>query len=211
MAKGALQDVTDSAAAPYLIRRPTTVGPGAPTVVFLASGSGGRESAKRVWDVIFAGRSETNGFQIVLPYSIDASFIDEAPRTLAIVNEVLACYGGDPREVHLAGTSNGGLAAFALMTAHPELFAMLLGLPGAFPVQDPGTIDPAVLSHTLAGRAVFNGVGSVDGAWKSEVIATHDALARAGIESIFVEFPGAGHVLNEGLDPGPLFAFWESH
>ena len=88
------------------------------------------------------------------------NFIDEAPRTLAIVNEVLACYGGDPTEVHLAGTSNGGLAAFALMTVHPEYFATLLGVPGAFPVQDPATIDRAVLGRTLAGRAVFNGVGA---------------------------------------------------
>jgi len=73
---------------------------------------------------------------------------------------VLACYGGDPTEVHLAGTSNGGLAAFALMTVHPEYFATLLGVPGAFPVQDPATIDRAVLGRTLAGRAVFNGVGA---------------------------------------------------
>ncbi len=196
---------------PSVIRRPTTDDPGAPTVVFLAGGSGGRSSAQRVWEVVFAGRSEANRFQVVLPYSVDVNFIDEAPRTLAIVNEVLACYGGDPREVHLAGTSNGGLAAFALMATHPEYFASLLGVPGAFPVQDPATIDPALLGRTLAGRAVFNGVGGLDGAWRPEVIATHNALAGAGIESVFAEFPGEGHVLSPTFDPSAFFDFWESH
>ena len=208
---GGLQELTSLAAGPYFIHRPTTGAPGAPTVVFLAGGSGGRASAQRVWDVVFAGRPETNGFQVVLPYSIDANFIDEASRTIAIVNEVLGCYGGDPREVHLAGTSNGGLAAFALMTAHPEHFATLLGVPGVFPVQDPATIEPAILGRALAGRGVFNGVGALDSAWKAEVIATHNALASAGVESVFVEFPGAGHVLDQGLDASTFFAFWESH
>lgn len=205
-----LQAITNSEAGPYLIRGPTTGDPDAPTVIFLAGGSGGRAGAERVWEIVFSGRSDADAFQVVLPYSADANFIDEAPRTIAIVNEVLGCYGGDPRQVHLAGTSNGGLAAFALMTGQPEYFATLLGIPGAFPVQDPAAIDPAVLGRTLAGRAVFNGVGALDAAWKAEVIATHNALASAGVESIFVEFPRAGHILNEALDPGALFTFWES-
>ena len=59
--------------------------------------------------------------------------------------------------------------------------------------------------------AVFNGVGARDSDWKPEVIATHHALAEAGIESVFVEFPGEGHVLSATFDPGVLFGFWESH
>lgn len=209
--QGGLRDVTNSGAAPYLIHRPMTGTSSAPTVVFLAGGSGGRSSAQRAWEILFAARPDTSRFEVVLPYAIDANFIDEAPRTLAIVNEVLACYGGNPTEVHLAGTSNGGLAAFGLMTAHPEYFATLLGAPGAFPVQDPATIDAAVLGRTLAGRAVFNGVGALDSAWRAEVIGTHNALASAGVESVFVEFPGAGHVLNETLDPSGFFEFWAAH
>ncbi len=210
---GELQEVTDTAAAPYFIHRPTLDdrGRGAPTVAFLAGGSGGRSSAQRMWEILFAGRAETSRLQVALPYAIDVNFVDEASRTLTILNEVLSCYGGDPMHVHLAGTSNGGLAAFALMAAQPEYFATLLGAPGAFPVQDPATIDPAILGRTLAGRAVLNGVGALDSAWKPEVIATHNALARAGIESVYVEFAGAGHVLNATLDPGAFFDFWESH
>ena len=206
-----LQDVTDSAAGPYLLHRPAPGDPGRRTVVFLGGGSGGRTSAQRVWEIVFAGRPQSRGLRVALPYSTDVNFIDEASRTLAIIDEVLACDGGDPAQVHLAGTSNGGLAAFALMAAHAEYFATLLGVPGAFPVQDPATMDPAALRRTLGGRAVFNGVGGRDGAWKPEVIATHNALAAAGIESTYVEFPGEGHVLSATFNPGPLYDFWERH
>ena len=206
-----LEEITDSEAAPYFIHRPLSGDQGAATVIFLAGGSGGRSSAERVWDIVFAGRPEARDLQVVLPYSPDGALIDEAGRTLSIVNEVLACIGGDPARVHLAGTSNGGLAAFALMTAHPESFASLLGAPGAFPVQDPASIDPATLGRVLAGRSVFNGVGSLDAAWRPEVIGTHNALVRAGIESVFVEFPLEGHVLNVTLRPEPMFEFWSSH
>lgn len=209
--EGELQDVTDTEASPYFVHHPAPDNPNAATVIFLAGGSGRRASAQRVWDNIFADAPPSEAFRVAIPYSLDADFIDEATRTLAIVNEVLWCYGGDPAKVHLAGASNGGLAAFALMMKRPELFATLLGAPGAFPVQDPSTVEAAVWAHALAGRAVFNGVGANDDNWKAEVIATHNALAAAGVESAFVEFPDQGHVLTAAFDASVFFDFWSSH
>ncbi len=148
---------------------------------------------------------------MVIPYSFDADFIDEANRTFEILNEVLWCFGGDPAKVHLAGTSNGGLAPFALMVSRPEHFATLLGAPGAFPVQDPADVDPTVWAEALASRAVFNGVAAHDEEWKPEVVATHNALAAAGVESVFVEFAGQGHVLTAALDESVFFDFWAKH
>ena len=208
---GVLQDVTETEASPYLVHHPAPDIAGAPTIVFLGGGSGRKGSAERLWENIFADAPGTNAFRVVIPYSVDADFIDESSRTFAIVNEVLWCYGGDPAAVHLAGTSNGGLAAFALMLKRPELFATLLGAPGAFPVQDPSAIDPAAWSNVLAGRAVFNGVGANDVNWRPEVIATHNALAAAGVESVFVEFPGQGHILTGATDETVFFDFWNSH
>jgi predicted esterase len=150
-------------------------------------------------------------FRVVIPYSPDADFIDEANRTFGILNEVLWCYGGDPAKVHLAGASNGGLAAFALMIAKPEHFATLLGAPGAFPVQDPAVVDPSVWAEALAGRAVFNGVGANDDNWKLEVIGTHNALAAAGVESVFVEFAGQGHIVSSAFDESVFLDFWATH
>ena len=208
---GELQDVFETSAAPYFVHHPAGDDPAVPTVIFLPGGSGRRGSAQGIWDKIFADSPEAQTFRIVIPYSFDADFIDEASRTTAIVNEVLWCYGGNPEDVHLAGTSNGGLAAFAVMTSHPELFSTLLGAPGAFPVQDPSEVESAVWAETLAGRAIFNGVGVHDEDWKPEVIATHNAMVQAGIESIFVEFPGQGHALISTIDESMFFEFWSSH
>lgn len=204
-----LVNVTTTDAAPYFVRGPRAAFD-APVVIFLGGGSGSERSALRAWEVIFEGRSAADDLLVILPYAGGGGeFIGEVNRVLTILNEVLSCYGGDPTSVHLAGTSNGGLAAFALMSAHPEYFATLAGIPGAFPVQDPSTVDPAVWASRLAGRAVLNGVGEFDGDWMPEVIATHNALASAGVESTYVEFAGQSHVLDDTFDPTLLLDFWD--
>lgn len=210
-AEAGLQDVIHTTSAPYFVHHPATDNPDAATIVFLPGGSGRRGSAERIWEIVFAESADSDAYRVVIPYSFDADFIDEAARTTAIVNEVLWCYGGDPARVHLAGTSNGGLAAFGLMTGQPELFATLLGAPGAFPVQDPTEIESDVWAETLAGRAVFNGVGAHDEDWKPEVIATHNVLASAGVESVFVELPDQGHALTSTSDVRLFFEFWNGH
>lgn len=205
--KDGLQDITDTPGSPYIVRHPASDNPSVPTIVFLAGGAGSRKSAQRVWNNYLSGGAAVESFRVVLPYSLDVDFIDDAQRTFKIVDEVLACYGGDASKVHLAGVSNGGLAAFALMLRRPERFATLLGAPGAFPVNT----DPADWAKALASRPVFNGVGANDDGWKSDVKATHKALVAAGIESVYVEFAGQKHIINEAFDKNVFFDFWTKH
>jgi predicted esterase len=210
IAEGSLEEITDTGTAPYFVRVPPDADD-AEVVIFLPGGSGGRSGSLGLWRRLFEDRREAADLIVVLPYSLSGDIATEGNRVPGILNEVLWCYGGDPEHVHLAGTSNGGLAAFAIMSARPEHFATLLGAPGAFPVQDPATVEPAVWTRVLGGRAVFNGVGELDGQWRPEVTATHNALAAAGIESVYVEFAGEGHGLRDSFDPAPFFAFWEAH
>ncbi len=206
----ALQDVGDTDAAPYFIQVPAHP-EGAPVVMFLPGGSGTMTSAQSVWNRFFADRPQAERFVVVVPYVRDGDLITDTGRLLVVLSEVLSCTGANPQEVHLAGTSNGGLAAFSVMSAHPEYFATLLGAPGAFPVPDPSKVRRDVWASRLAGRAVFNGVGEQDSAWHDEVMSTHNALAAAGVESVFVEFPGQGHVTNATFDTAPFFDFWSRH
>jgi len=206
-----LQDVTETPAAPYFVHHPTFDGPAAGTVVFIAGGSTTRGGAQRTWQNVLAAPEHSGDFRVVLPYSVDSDFHDDPSRAFAILDEVLRCYGGDPARVHIAGSSNGGLAAFALMLAQPNRFATLLGAPGAFDVDDPSTVDPQVWVDALSGRAVFNGVGELDVFWQPEVEAINKALTAAGIESQYVEFPGRGHSLRNGFDASIFFDFWLSH
>ena len=200
-----------SAVGPYLMNHPSTTDQDVATIVFLPGGRGSYGTAQRVWQTYFSGGAGFEEFRVVIPYAIDAEFIDQALRTFAILDEVLWCYGGDPMQVHLAGSSNGGLAAFGLMAREPQRFSTLAGVPGAFPVQDPASVDPEVWAGLLAGRAVFNGVGEYDEEWRQEVMATHNALTEAGIESVFAEIAGQGHIAGPEFDSSILLEFWEAY
>ena len=198
-----LQDVSTTPSSPYFVQHPTTDGPSTPTVIFMPGGSGSRTISQRVWANYLSQGEGADRFRLVVPYSEGIDLIDDAGRVFGILDEVLACYGGDISRVHIAGTSNGGLAAFALMLASPDLFASLLGAPGAFPTQ-----APARLAGALAGKRVFNGVGANDNGWRPGVKATHDALVAAGVESVFVEFAGQGHQVSPEFDESVFFDFW---
>lgn len=203
---GALQDIGDTPASPYLVHHPASGLAAVPTVIFIPGGAGLQRNARRSWESYLSDVKRVESFRIIIPYSANLDFLDEFPRTFAILDEVLACYGGDPEQVHLAGVSNGGFAAFALMLLRPDRFATLLGAPGEFP-----DIDPTAWGKALAGKAVFNGVGENDENWKSEVRETHDALVGSGIDSVYVEFPGQGHSAREGFNKKVLFDFWMKH
>ncbi len=207
--KGQPQEVLGTPGGPYFVRHPAEDNPNAPTIVFLGGGSGSRRSAQRVWTNYLAGGRGVDDFRAVLPYSDGVEYYDasESQRTFKIVDEVLACYGGDAGQVHLAGFSNGGHVAFDLMLQRPGLFATLLGAPGEFP-QD---TTPEQWAKALCGRAVFNGVGAVDEDWKPGVQATHEGLVRMGVDSVYVEFGGQGHSLNEAFDETVFFDFWRVH
>ncbi len=175
-------------------------------MVFLPGGTGSRTSAQRTWDKYVSGGARVNAYRVVIPYADADDFIDEANRTFDILEEVLTCYGGDTARVHLAGFSNGGLAAYALMLRQAQCFATLLGAPGLFPTQ-----DHAAWARALAGHAVFNGVGENDSGWKAKVKATHEALLAEGIESFYVEFAGEGHGVSAAFDENVFFDFWDAH
>jgi len=204
---GALQDVTGTPAGPYFVHHPAAPTRGVPLVVFLPGGSGLRRNAQRLWDTFLADATDVDAFRIVVPYWPEREMAEDYRRTLAVVDEVLACFGGDGRQVHLAGFSNGGHAAFDLMVERPQRFATLLGAPGEF---RPGT-TPAQLA-ALQGKAVFNGVGERDDEfWHKGVRDAHEALSSVGVDSVYVEFKGQGHGAGEGFPRDLLFEFWTKH
>lgn len=203
-----LVEVTTTPASPYLVRHPTAEGSeSGPVVVFLGGGPGDAMSASVAWSSFLERADAVEHFWAIMPYTSDGSMVDEGDRIVAIVEEVLACYGGDPSRVHLAGTSNGGRAAFAIMLESPDVFATLLGAPGYFQ-----ETDTSVIASALAGKAVFNGVGEEDSEdWRSVVAETHELLTGLGIESVYDELEGQGHVPDASFDPSPLFEFWLEH
>jgi len=194
-------------ASPYFLRHPSEDSPDTPTVMFLPGGStGNRNAAERVWDNYLSGGDGVDDYRIVIPYAEDFDLYDDEDRVLAIVEEVLECHGGDPSRFHIAGYSRGGQIVFGLMLRRPELFATVLGAPGEFFV-----VEPESWRQELSGKAVFNGVGENDEEWLPYVRAIHEGLVEAGVESLYVEFPGEGHRLSPEFDENIFFGFWASH
>ncbi len=204
-----LQQVTTTPASPYYVQHPTAEpdGESGHIVVFLAGGPSDGGSANYAFSAFLARAAEVEQVWAVMPYTEDGSLSDEGERVVAVVDEILDCYGGDASRVHLAGTSNGGRAAYSIMLERSDRFATLLGAPGYFT-----EADTSVWADALADRAVFNGVGGEDSEdWQAVVEETHDTLVSLGVDSTYEVFEGQGHIPDESFDPSILFDFWLSH
>ncbi len=201
--EGELQVVVDHAASPYFISHPRESGPGTPTVVFLGGGQGDEGSARFGFEAFFMQGSGIGEVRAVLPYSESGFLPDEKDRILEAIDEVHDCYGGARGPVHIAGTSNGGVAAFDLAYDRPEVFTTLMGVPGVFSSSGATSdLDP------LADLRVYNGVGALDTGWKGEVKRIHEAMVAAGMDSTYAEFADQGHSPSLDWDESVLYDFW---
>ena len=88
---GELQDVTRTPASPYFVHQPNVDRADAPTVVFLSGGRGSRSGARRAWNDVLSTSEQAGAFRVVLPYSEDIDFIDDARRTFAILTSATRC------------------------------------------------------------------------------------------------------------------------
>jgi|GEM_PF-4790122 hypothetical protein len=107
-----LQDVGGTPASPYFVKHPDSPNATTQTIMFLPCGRGSERGAERVWSRYMAEGAGLEAFRVVILYGEDFDLLDDTRRVLGIVPELLACYGGEPGSVHLAGVSNGGLIAF---------------------------------------------------------------------------------------------------
>ncbi len=202
--EGALQEVTfDHPEAPYFLSHPLAASEDTPTILFLGGGSGDQGSAQASWDLFFTQGQGIAEVRAVLPWADTGTLSDDPSRILALRDEVLDCYGGDPDRVHLAGTSNGGRLAYDLALEGAGGFATLLGIPG---VPTDWTTDG--LATPLTGMRIYNAVGSEDVGWKSEVERVHAAMVEAGLEATYNELEGQGHVVTPDWDETILYDFW---
>lgn len=203
-----LQRVTTTPASPYFVKHPEAGTTPVHTVLFLPGGPGTSDVAQITFDDWLAeGGDRMKAMRVIVPYTAGASFGQrDADRGVAIVDEMLACFGGDPAHVHLGGTSNGGRAAFALMLRHGDRFATLLGAPGVF-----DGVSDSQLKTGLAGKAIYNGVGELDTGWKANVTATHDRLTTLGLASELHILQGQDHILTPEFDESVFYAFWSGH
>jgi predicted esterase len=208
-AAAGLQEVTGTPASPYFVHHPSAPGPGSPTVVFVPGADGSRDiTTDFIWPLWLANGARLDELRVLIPYTSDGDITDETARFAEVAAEALQCFGGDPSHVHLAGTSNGGLAAFRAMLEHPEPFATLLGAPGAFEVPP----SDEALRQALQGKSVLLCVGELDDrSWRGAASSLNARLLQLGIDSALRELPGQGHILEASFDESLFFDFWLAH
>lgn len=204
-----LQDVVGTPAGPYFVHHPDVAGPNVHTVVFVPGADGSRDiTTDFIWPLWLANGARLGELRVLIPYTSDGDIRDETARFAAVAQEALDCFGGDRSHVHLAGTSNGGLAAFQAMLEHPEPFATLLGAPGAFEVPP----SDEALRQAFGGKSVLLCVGELDDrSWRSAATNLHGRLLQLGLDSALQELAGQGHILEASFDESLFFDFWLAH
>jgi hypothetical protein len=186
----------------FLVRLPSDSSARADVVVFLPGGMGTLDTASVTYERWIQGGEGEDGVIVVLPYAEDGNLLDEPGRAAELLDRVQACTCNSG-VAHLGGTSAGGLAAFSHFLDSADRYQTLLGAPGAF-----RDADDEVLLSALGGKRVYLGLGGDDAAWSEPVRADYARLMELGVDVVFVEWPGEGHVVSEAFDPTPLFDFW---
>ena len=108
-----------------------------------------------------------------------------AKRALAMLDEVMKEYKGDPKRVYLTGLSMGGMGTWSLAAAHPDKWAAIVPICGRGDVKTAEKFKdvPCWAFHGDADTAV-----KVDGS--RDFI---EALKKAGGKPKYTEYPGVGH------------------
>ena len=200
------QDIT-SAAGTYFMGHPTPDVLGSPTVILLPGGNGiGPDgSGGNIWYAFRGDDIIASGYRLVTPYVTEEGYPNtNVPDVAAILDEVLACWGGDPAKVHLVGHSNGGYLAYNVVG--PELgerFVTITGAPAYF---------VRLEKQQLAGIAFHNAAGEDDPEWLEAMTEADQELRDNGFESILSVWANTGHTPGAEWDGlAGMIAFWDAH
>lgn len=155
-----------------LVHRPPGVGPGAPLVVVLhgLGGSGAATRASLGWVAL----AEREGFVVAHPDGVQRSWnagrccgaarergVDDVAYLDALVAQIGAEHGTDPRRVHAVGFSNGAMMGYAWACARPGRLAGIGAVGGALVADCPAPGPVTVVAvHGDADRSVPLGGGS---------------------------------------------------
>lgn len=149
-------------------------------------------------------QAKTRGFIVVSPAAPGGRLFFRGSEALipAFLDHVRDTLPIDGSRFHITGVSNGGLSAFRIALAHPELVKSVTVLPG-FP---PSQAEFANLS-ALKDIPVRMFVGAQDRAWLENSQTTIDALEALGETPHFEILAGEGHFLQSIAGPSATRIF----
>jgi poly(3-hydroxybutyrate) depolymerase len=184
---------------------PATVYPG-----ILALG-GGPQTMNTVDGILsrnFRAEAEKRGYIVIAPAAPDGQLFFEGGARIfpEFLKAMLADYRIQDGKFHIAGPSNGGIAAFHVAAANPQFFKSVTAFPGYMWEPSPAKLQ------AISKMCVFMYVGEFDEyRWHGEMKQEAEFLRARGTVARYTEEKGQPHRLETlaGAGAGRLFDGFE--
>jgi len=194
----------------YKVVLPDGYDPAKPYPAILALG-GGPQTMNTVDGVLnrnLRAEAEKRGYIVVAPAAPDGQlFFEEGARIFPeFLKMILADYKIQDGKFHIAGPSNGGIAAFHVAGANPQYFLSVTAFPGY--MWEPSTAKLQAISK----MCVFMYVGELDEyMWHGEMQKEAEFLRSKGAVARYTVEKGQPHRLDTlaGANAGRLFDGFE--
>ncbi len=173
---------------------------------------GGGPQTMNVVDNLLNGglraEAEKRGYVVIAPAAPDGQlFFEDGARIFpAFLDDTLATYRIQDNKFHIAGPSNGGIAAFHVAAAHPRYFLSVTAFPGY--MWQPSTARLQAISKLC----VFMYVGELDEyRWHGEMRQEAELLRSQGTVARYTVEKGQPHRMAtlEGANVARLFDGFE--
>jgi poly(3-hydroxybutyrate) depolymerase len=196
--------------AQYKVVLPSGYDPAKAYPAILAFG-GGPQTMNTVDSVLnrnFRAEAEKRGYIVVAPAAPDDQlfFGDGARIFPEFLNMILADYKIQDNKFHIAGPSNGGIAAFHVAAANPQYFLSVTAFPGYMWEPSPAKLQ------AISKMCVFMYVGENDEyMWHPEMKKEAELLRSTGTVARYTVEKGQPHRLETlaGANAGRLFDGFE--
>jgi poly(3-hydroxybutyrate) depolymerase len=194
----------------YKVVLPNGYDPGKAYPAILALG-GGPQTMNTVDGVLtrnFRGEAEKRGYIVIAPAAPDGQLFFEGGARIfpEFLKMVLADYKIEGGKFHIAGPSNGGIAAFHVAAANPQYFLSVTAFPGY--MWEPS----AAKLQAISKMCVFMYVGEFDEyMWHGEMKNEAEFLRSKGTVARYTVEKGQPHRLDTlaGANAGRLFDGFE--
>jgi predicted peptidase len=202
-----------SATVRYKVVLPSGYDPAKAYPAILAFGGGPQtmNTVDSVLDRNLRAEAEKRGYIVVAPAAPnDQLFFEDGARIFPeFLKLILADYKIQDNKFHIAGPSNGGIAAFHVAAANPQYFLSVTAFPGYMWESSPAKLQ------AISKMCVFMYVGENDQyMWHSEMKQEAEWLRSKGTVARYTVEKGQPHRMETlaGANAGRLFdGFEETH
>ena len=156
----------------------------------------------------FRAEAEKRGYIVIAPAAPDDQlFFESGARIFPdFLKTILASYKIEGNKFHVAGPSNGGIAAFHVAAANPQYFLSVTAFPGYMWQPNPAKLQ------AISKMCVFMYVGEQDQyMWHGEMKQEAEFLRSKGTVARYTVEKGQPHRLDTlaGVNAGRLFDGFE--